>query len=97
MRIVVLGATSRTGLQLLAEARRRGHQIVAFTRRPGRSRTARRWPRWSAATAATLASSPGRWQVRTRPSRCCPAAAGPIRTWRPRLPAPSSRRCPAPG
>ena len=34
MRIVVLGATSRTGLQLLAEARRRGHQIVAFTRRP---------------------------------------------------------------
>jgi uncharacterized protein YbjT (DUF2867 family) len=34
MRIVVLGATSRTGLQLLAQARRRGHQIVAFTRRP---------------------------------------------------------------
>ena len=34
MRIVVLGATSRTGLQLLAEARQRGHQIVAFTRRP---------------------------------------------------------------
>ncbi|TDD01793.1 hypothetical protein E1292_24960 [Nonomuraea deserti] len=35
MRIVVLGATSRTGLCLLAEARRRGHHIVAFTRRPG--------------------------------------------------------------
>lgn len=34
MKIVVLGATSRTGLQLLAEARRRGHQIAAFTRRP---------------------------------------------------------------
>lgn len=34
MRIVVLGATSRTGLCLLAEAQRRGHQIVAFTRRP---------------------------------------------------------------
>jgi uncharacterized protein YbjT (DUF2867 family) len=34
MRIVVLGATSRTGLLLLAEAQRRGHQIVAFTRRP---------------------------------------------------------------
>lgn len=34
MRIVVLGATSRTGLQLLAQARQRGHEIVAFTRRP---------------------------------------------------------------
>jgi NAD(P)H-binding len=34
MRIVVLGSTSRTGLCLLAEAQRRGHQIVAFTRRP---------------------------------------------------------------
>lgn len=34
MRIVVLGSTSRTGLCLLAEAHRRGHQIVAFTRRP---------------------------------------------------------------
>jgi uncharacterized protein YbjT (DUF2867 family) len=34
MRIVVLGATSRTGLLLLAEAQRRGHQVVAFTRRP---------------------------------------------------------------
>jgi uncharacterized protein YbjT (DUF2867 family) len=34
MRIVVLGSTSRTGLCLLTEAERRGHQIVAFTRRP---------------------------------------------------------------
>lgn len=34
MRIVVLGATSRTGLCLLTESQRRGHQIVAFTRRP---------------------------------------------------------------
>lgn len=34
MRIVVLGSTSRTGLCLLTEAQRRGHQIVAFTRRP---------------------------------------------------------------
>jgi uncharacterized protein YbjT (DUF2867 family) len=34
MRIVVLGATSRTGLCLLIESQRRGHQIVAFTRRP---------------------------------------------------------------
>ncbi|MGP3931581.1 NAD(P)-dependent oxidoreductase [Nonomuraea sp. KM88] len=34
MKIVVLGATSRTGLCLLAEARRRGHHVVAFTRRP---------------------------------------------------------------
>ena len=34
MRIVVLGSTSRTGLCLLTEAARRGHQIVAFTRRP---------------------------------------------------------------
>jgi uncharacterized protein YbjT (DUF2867 family) len=34
MRIVVLGATSRTGLCLLTEAHRRSHQIVAFTRRP---------------------------------------------------------------
>jgi uncharacterized protein YbjT (DUF2867 family) len=33
MRIVVLGATSRTGRWLLAQAQRRGHQIVAFTRR----------------------------------------------------------------
>lgn len=35
MRLVVLGATSRTGLCLLGEAGRRGHQVVAFTRRPG--------------------------------------------------------------
>jgi uncharacterized protein YbjT (DUF2867 family) len=34
MRIVLLGSTSRTGLCLLSEAARRGHQIVAFTRRP---------------------------------------------------------------
>jgi len=34
MRIVVLGATSRTGRWLLAQAQQRGHQIVAFTRRP---------------------------------------------------------------
>ncbi len=34
MRIVVLGGTSRTGRQLLAQAQQRGHQIVAFTRRP---------------------------------------------------------------
>ncbi|MGH3299026.1 MAG: NAD(P)-dependent oxidoreductase [Trebonia sp.] len=34
MRIVVLGATSRTGLCLLGEAARRGDQVVAFTRRP---------------------------------------------------------------
>lgn len=34
MRIAVLGATSRTGLLLLAEASKRGHQVVAFTRRP---------------------------------------------------------------
>jgi putative NADH-flavin reductase len=34
MRIVVFGATSRTGLHLLTEAQRRNHQIVAFTRHP---------------------------------------------------------------
>ncbi len=34
MRIVVLGGTSRTGRQLLAQAQQRGYQIVAFTRRP---------------------------------------------------------------
>lgn len=34
MKIAVLGATSRTGMLLLAEADRRGHQVVAFTRRP---------------------------------------------------------------
>jgi putative NADH-flavin reductase len=32
MKIVVLRATSRTGLWLLAEAQRRGQQIVAPTR-----------------------------------------------------------------
>lgn len=31
MKIVVLQATSRTGLWLVAEAQRRGHQIVAPT------------------------------------------------------------------
>lgn len=34
MRIVVFGATSRTGLRLLTVAQRRNHQIVAFTHRP---------------------------------------------------------------
>jgi uncharacterized protein YbjT (DUF2867 family) len=34
MKFVVLGSTSRTGLCLLTEAERRGHRIVAFTRRP---------------------------------------------------------------
>ena len=60
MRIVVLGATSRTGLLLLAAAQRRGQQIVAFTRRPEALPEARRWPRWSAATASTPAPSPRR-------------------------------------
>ncbi|NRQ32201.1 SDR family oxidoreductase [Nonomuraea sp. NN258] len=35
MRIAVVGATSRTGLHLLAEAARRGHEVAAATRRPG--------------------------------------------------------------
>ncbi|WP_049561586.1 NAD(P)-dependent oxidoreductase [Nonomuraea sp. SBT364] len=35
MRIAVVGATSRTGAHLLAEAARRGHEITASTRRPG--------------------------------------------------------------
>lgn len=34
MRIVVLGATSRTGRLLVDEASARGHTVVAFTRRP---------------------------------------------------------------
>ncbi|MDY7086581.1 MAG: NAD(P)-binding oxidoreductase [Actinomycetota bacterium] len=34
MRIVVLGATGATGREVLAVARRRGHQVVALARRP---------------------------------------------------------------
>lgn len=34
MRITVIGSTSRIGRHLLAEAHRRRHEIVAFTRRP---------------------------------------------------------------
>jgi putative NADH-flavin reductase len=34
MKITVFGATGRTGRHVLAQGRRRGHQMTAFTRRP---------------------------------------------------------------
>jgi putative NADH-flavin reductase len=35
VRVTVFGATGRTGRHLLTEGLRRGHQLTAFTRRPG--------------------------------------------------------------
>jgi uncharacterized protein YbjT (DUF2867 family) len=34
LKITVIGSTSRIGRHLVADARRRGHEIIAFTRRP---------------------------------------------------------------
>lgn len=34
MNVTVIGSTGRTGSQVLAEGRRRGHRMTAFTRRP---------------------------------------------------------------
>ncbi|MGC5614987.1 NAD(P)-dependent oxidoreductase [Georgenia sp. Z1491] len=39
MRIVVIGATGMVGTQLTSEATRRGHDVVAVSRSPGRTRT----------------------------------------------------------